>query len=484
MTSFLLIGGSRLLFGGTPAGGQAQTAKPVPGDVTARPNIIIFHSHDYGQFVHCYGVKTVHTPHFDKLAEEGVRFAQSFCTAPGCSPSRASLFTGRYPHNNGVMGLTHANFAWDLYPGEKHLAQFLKEAGYATVAIGAIHETHSGAARLGYQKYINKSKATPGTTAGLAELRRLAAAGQPFYLYAGFGDTHRQRYPSGSGPMSGLVGFPGPNLQPDDSLGVEVPPYLRDTPGTRAELAGLQGAMRHLDEELGRWMDAVHELGLESNTLMIVTTDHGIAMPRAKCSVYDPGIQVALLLRCAGRPGWYGGIVRRELVSNIDVLPTILELVGIPIPVNVQGRSFAPLLAGRPYTPNREIFCELTYHDYYDPVRCIRTETHKLIANFSTAPSFMDPSQMWRPMSDPVVPTNPATAYHPYLELYDLTNDPWERVNLANNARYASLRNQLAARLYQHMVQTGDPLLQGAIACPQHTNTLNMLREAADSPTR
>jgi N-sulfoglucosamine sulfohydrolase len=173
-----------------------------------------------------------------------------------------------------------------------------------------------------------------------------------------------------------------------------VPPYLRDTPGTREELAGLQGAMRHLDEELGRWTDALHALGLESNTLMIVTTDHGIAMPRAKCSLYDPGIQVALVLRRAGRPGWCGGRVRKEMISSIDVLPTVLELAGIPVPANVQGRSFAPLLDGRAYTPCREVFCELTYHNYYDPVRCIRTEGQKLIANFSAAPSFMDPSQM------------------------------------------------------------------------------------------
>jgi len=444
----------------------------------AKPNIVMFHCHDVGQFLHCYGVKTVHTPNLDKFAEQGVRFARSFCTQPGCSSSRASLFTGRYPHSNGVMGLTHANFAWDLRPEEKHLAQFLKEAGYATVAIGVIHETRSGAQRCGYEKHINKSKVADGTTAAIEELKRLAAGQQPFYLYGGFIEPHRLRYPKDSGPMSGLIGFPGPHLKPDDSLGVDVPPFLRDTPGTREELAGLQGAMRHVDEQFGRWMKAIQELGLEKNTLVIVTTDHGIAMPRAKCSLYEPGLQVMLMVRHAGRKGWHGGVVRNEMISNMDVLPSILELVGIPVPANVQGRSFAPLLDGRDYKPNAAIFGELTYHGYYDPQRSIRTETHKLIANFSTAPAFQDPSQQWRPKSDPMVPENPASAHHPHLELYDLVNDPWEQIDLARKPECASLRNELARRLYQHMVETDDPLLRGAITSPHHETTMKMLREA------
>jgi len=447
-----------------------------------RPNIVIFHCHDLGQHLRCYGVKTVQSPHLDKFAESGVRFARAICTQPGCSPSRASLFTGRYPHNNGVMGLTHANFGWDLRPEEKHLAQFLKEAGYATVAIGHIHETRSGPQRCGYEKYINKDMAAAGTDAAIEELKRLAADTRPFYLYAGFIEPHRLAYPKDGGPMSGVIGFPGPHLQPDDSLGVQIPGYLRDTPGTREELAGLQGAVWHIDGQFGRWLQAIRELGLEKNTLLIATTDHGIAMPRAKCSVYEPGLQVALLLRHAGRKGWHGGVVRHEMVSNIDVLPTILDLVGIPVPARVQGRSFAPLLDGRPYAPHTAIFGELTYHGYYDPQRSIRTDTHKLIANFSTAMSFQDPSQQWRPKSDTVVPENPASSFHPHLELYDLTTDPWEQVDLAKKPEFAAVRNELARRLLQHMIETDDPLLRGAVTSPHHETTLKMLRGEPVAP--
>jgi N-sulfoglucosamine sulfohydrolase len=231
-----------------------------------------------------------------------------------------------------------------------------------------------------------------------------------------------------------------------------------------------------LDGQIGRWTQAIQRLGLETNTLVVVTTDHGIPMPRAKCSVHDPGLQVALLLRYAARKGWCGGVIRQEMVSNVDVLPSILELAGIPIPANVQGRSFAPLLDGRPYTPNAEIFGELTYHDYYDPERSIRTETHKLIAYFSSAPPFMDPSQQWRPKSDPA---ESGVGTHPYLELYDLAKDPWELDNLAGLPQHLQVRSDLTRRLYQHMVQTDDPLLRGAVTSPLHETTLKLLRGEA-----
>jgi N-sulfoglucosamine sulfohydrolase len=450
----------------------------LPAD--ARPNILLVHCHDIGQFLHCYGVRTVQTPNLDRLASEGVRFARSFCTAPGCSPSRASLFTGRWPHSNGVMGLCHGSFSWDLNPGERHMAQILREAGYATSAIGIIHETSSDYRRCGYERYEPQAWAKQATDTAIQWLGQLATQpDKPFFLCVGFIEPHRLPYPKpewpGALPMDSS--FPGPHLKPDSSLGVDVPPWLRDTEGTRRELAGLQGAVRHVDAQVGRLMDALRQIGLESNTLMVFTTDHGIAMPRAKCGLYDPGVQVALLMRLPNRKGWQGGIVHREMITNVDDLPTILDLAGVPIPENVQGRSFAPLLDGARYEPRREIFTEMTYHDYYDPRRAIRTETHKLIVNFSAAPAFMDPSQTWRPLSDTATPVNHAASYHPDVELYDLTSDPWEQNDVAPNPAYASVRADLLKRLYQHLVDTKDPILEGAIASPQHGRAVKLLED-------
>jgi arylsulfatase A-like enzyme len=187
---------------------------------------------------------------------------------------------------------------------------------------------------------------------------------------------------------------------------------------------------------------------------------------------------VAFLLRLPNRPGWHGGIVHKEMISNIDYLPTILELAGAPIPGTIQGRSFAPLLDGKSYSPRSEIFTELTYHDYYDPRRAIRTETHKLIVNFTTAPAFMDPSQSWRPSSDVVTPPNHALAYHPYLELYDLAQDPWEQKDLAQRPESAPIRDKLLQRLHRHLIETKDPILQGAVTSPQHRQAVQLLEKA------
>jgi len=458
---------------------MAMSAASAGRGPSRRPNVLIFHCHDLGRHLHCYGVPTVRTPRIDGFAAQGVRFEQSYCPAPSCSPSRASLLTGRYPHSNGVMGLCHANFAWDLNPNEKHLAALLRDSGYATSAVGVIHETRSPATRWGYERHVPQGRAAEAVDAAAAELRTLAAGERPFYLWVGVVEPHRLSIPQEPGQPPRDQGFPGPGLEPDDALGTWVPPYLVDTPPCRTEIAGLQGAIHHVDEQFGRLMETVDTLGLAENTLVIFTTDHGIAMPRAKCSLYEPGVQVALILRYLGRRGWHGGMIRREMISNIDVLPMIVEVTRASLPPGVQGRSFAPLLDGRAYAARDALFTEMTYHDYYDPRRAVRTGTHKLIANFTTAPAFMDPSQQWRPRSDTVTPPNHAVAYHPHLELYNLADDPWEQSDIAGDPAESEVLADLSRRLWKHLEETGDPILRGEITGPHHRQALSALRKAA-----
>jgi arylsulfatase A-like enzyme len=444
---------------------------------TARPNILLITCHDLGRFLGCYGVPTVQTPHLDALAADGVRATRAFCTAPQCSPSRASLFTGRYPHANGVLGLTHADFAWDLHPDERHLGQVLRDAGYATALMGVYHESRGGspdevAARCGMETVLPPLHGEELTDAALDWLSRAAGGERPFYLQAGYHEPHRA--PAEVRDEPGYMGFLGDYLAPDDTLGVTIPPYLRETATAREELAELQGAVRALDAAAGRLLAEVRDLGLEERTVVIFTTDHGVALPRAKCSLYDPGLEVALILRHPAR-GWRGGRTVESLISNLDLFPTLLELLGLPIEERVQGQSQLAALDGTSHTPRDEVFGEMTYHDYYDPRRCIRTERHKLIANFSAAPAFMDPSQSWQPRTVTTIPADPARAYHPPIELYDLDADPNEWRNLADEPDHAAIRGDLLSRLGRWMRDTGDPLLAGAVTSPLHRRVVGML---------
>lgn len=448
--------------------------------VRLRPNIVVMHCHDLGRHLGCYGHRTVSTPNLDRLAGEGVRFDMAFATAPQCSPSRASLFTGRWPHANGVMGLTHQEFGWDLHSSERHLAERLGTAGYYTSLLGVHHESRvrsdaEVAAQLGFDQVdTTATLAAPVADLAVRQLRDLAGRARPFYLQVGFFEPHRI---PGDRDAHGVMGFLGDHVDPDDSMGVAIPPYLLDTPTARTEIAELQGAIKHMDEAAGRVLDQIANLGIADETVVVFTTDHGVALPRAKCSLYDPGLEVALLIRYPGR-GWAGGRTCDALVSNLDVVPTLLDVAGIGPDEDLHGRGLHPLLDGDPHERREEIFGEMTYHDYYDPRRCIRTETHKLIANFSSAPAFMDPSQSWNRRCVPRVQIDGDGAYHPAVELYDLRSDPHELSDVADRPENAELVRELSNRLLEWMKETKDPLLDGAVTSPLHTKTRRILGEA------
>ncbi|MFD6178562.1 MULTISPECIES: sulfatase family protein [unclassified Isoptericola] len=445
-----------------------------------RPHILLLHCHDLGRHLHCLGAQTVVSPRLDRLADEGVVLSSMFATAPQCSPSRASLFTGRWPHTNGVMGLTHATFAWDLNEDERHLATRLHDAGYTTELIGVQHEARFTsneqiAARLGFDR-----ASVGGTAESVAErtvdaLRRKAREDGPFFLQVGFFEPHRR---PGPGDEPGTMGFLGDHVHPDRERGVAVPGYLEDTASAREEVAELQGAIRHMDRAVGRILDELDALELATNTLVIFTTDHGLALPRAKCSLYDPGLEVAFMLRWPGR-GWTGGRREDALLTNLDLVPTLIDVLGLPADdPQPHGRSFLPLLDGEEYAAAEHAFGEMTFHDYYDPRRTVRTATHRLIVNFSAAPGFMDPSQSWNRRCRPVDGyAHDWTDPHPSVELYDLRKDPLMLDDVADDPRYAEVRTVLLAALVDWMRETDDPLLEGAVTGPLHRASVAALLE-------
>lgn len=480
-----------LLTGENPSG----TASRPNGGLL--PNVVLVHCHDLGRHLGCYGARTVSSPRLDALAAEAVVADQMFCTAPQCSPSRASMFTGRWPHSNGVVGLTHDGFGWDLNADERHLAGRLSAAGYRSELIGMHHESarvsdRQVAERLGFERVQTGGTDQQVVDRAKEALNRLAptdagpsTGSAAFYLQVGFSAPHRAPGPRDA---PGVMGFLGQQIEPDDSLGVEVPPYLADTESAREEIAELQGAIAHMDDCVGQVLDELDRLGLAENTITIFVTDHGLALPRAKCSLYDPGMEIAFLIRWPAG-GWNGGRLTEPLL-NLDIVPTLLDALGLtdrPEQLTgppVQGRSFRPLLDDDPaaLAERNEIFGEITYHDYYDPRRSVRTGRHKLIVNFSSAPTYMDPSQGWVRRCVPVAAPGDAPGRgnlgsHPAVELYDLIADPLELTDLAAAPGHADVRDDLLARLGGWMTDTDDPLLDGAVTSPLHRRALEILRQ-------
>jgi arylsulfatase A-like enzyme len=421
---------------------------------------VFFTCHDLGRHLGCYGRATVDSPALDALAGEGVLLGQVFCTAPQCSPSRASLHTGRYPHSAGVLGLAHHPFDWRLPAHERHLAQILGEHGYATALAGMQHLiAHGRAEELGYERVLPVAPAPEAAEGAIRLLRELAAGDRPFYLEVGFEEPHRP------------YDFGG--ATPDDRLGVEVPPYLPDGPEARADFAAFQGAIRAMDAGVGLVLAGLRELGLAEETWVVFTADHGAAMPRAKGTLYDPGVAVAMLMRWPGG-GLTGGDRFDELISNVDVVPTLLEGLGLPLPGNLQGHSFWPLLAGGRYEPRTEIFAEKTFHTAYEPMRAIRTATHKYIVNLELSTAVDVPGDV---RESPIYPLliRELSRVRDYVELYDLAVDPWEQANIAGDPAVAALEEELRGRLLQWMRETDDPTLEGPVASPYYHKALRRL---------
>ena len=427
---------------------------------STRPNVVLFITHDTGMHVSPYGIETVVTPNCERLAAEGVMFRNSFCSSPLCAPSRAAAVTGRFPHQNGVMGLPgDGTGAFDIYPTEKHAARIFAEEGYESVLCGFEHETRH-CDTIGFQRWLNGSGDWHN---GGGDTRDHAAAidawlderdgAQPFYLQIGSHETHHS--------------WTAHDTPPDDSKGLTIPPYLRDIPEVRKEVAEFQGAVKRMDECLGLILDVFDKRGLADNTIFVFTTDHGIDFPRAKGTFYDPGIEVFLFMRYPNG-GWGCGRVCDELISNVDVLPTLLEACGIDVPENFAGRSFLPLMQGGEYAPNETVFAEKIFHDTYDPTRAVRTKRYKYIRYFEVN-IFQD------------LRLATETRRHFFKgewrrrtveELYDLEKDPDEENNLADDPEYAEVCAELRTRLVQWMRATDDPQLQGPVASPRYAQLL------------
>ena len=429
-----------------------------------KPNIISFITHDQGQFLGCYDSpqtpNSLSTPNLDQIADKGVKFTNYFCTAPQCSPSRGSIMTSKFPHQNGLMGLV--NRGWTLPEDHKTLPMYLKQSGYSTHLIG-LHHVSRNPKTLGYDTITERFFSKKGIEIDFLYNCKLVEEESfkffdthkndenPFYLSIGVEEVHR--------PFKQWA-------DPVEIESVKVPPFLPDNEIIKKELAQYYGAINRVDITIGKIINKLQETGLKENTLFIFTTDHGSPFPRAKCTLYDPGIKTILIIYQPESGLFSGGKIIKSLLSNIDYLPTLLDLIGAKIPEDIEGKSILPILKDEKEEIRTEIFAEKTFHELYDPIRGIRTHKYKYIRNFEKletlyqipAPMLMAPSGKYikkyyeKPRRDE--------------ELYDLEKDPNEKINVIDDPTYKDITFNLKNKLLDWMKKTHDPILKGRIASP------------------
>ncbi|MDQ1473699.1 MAG: N-sulfoglucosamine sulfohydrolase [Bryobacterales bacterium] len=423
-----------------PAALQTATAAD-----SARPNIVYIHSHDSGRYLQPYGYP-VPTPNLQRLASEGVLFRRAFSAAPTCSPSRAALLTGQCAHQNGMTGLAHRGFTLNDY--KQHIVHTLRTTGY-TSALAGVQHVAAKPDTIGYDEVLRPRTTSaidvaPGAVAFLDRKPK-----QPFFLDVGFFETHRE--------------YPKPTAA-DDPRYLQPPVPVPDTPETRLDMAGYHASARILDDGIGKVLGALERNGLAANTLVISTTDHGVSFPLMKCNLEDFGWGVSLIMR--GPNAFQGGKVSDSLISQLDIFPTVCELLAIAKPAWLQGKSMLPVLTGVTQEINDEVFAEVNYHAAYEPKRAVRTHRWKYIRRYGERKTPVLPNcddglskTVWlkHGWQDHQLPAE---------SLYDLVFDPTEHHNLVADPSAQEVLTEMRARLDRWMKNTDDPLLKGPVPAP------------------
>lgn len=404
------------------------------------PNILYLHSHDTGRYIQPYGYP-VPTPNMQRLADQGILFRDAFCAVPTCSGSRACLLTGQYGHNSGMMGLAHRG--WSLNDYRQHIVNTLRPAGYYSVLVGEQHIAKRpdiiGFDRVEKIPTSHVESVAPVAIAALSE-----PLPEPFFLSVGFFETHRDWL----GPSSVR-----------DALYSVPPANLPDAPRTRHDMASYKASARTLDHGVGSVLEALDAQNLADDTLVLLTTDHGLAFPGAKATLFDRGLGVMLIMRGPG--GFAGGKVHDALVSHLDVYPTLCELAGVPTPEFAQGLSLLPLVRRETDALRDALFCEMTWHAAYEPQRAVRTGRYKYVRRFGDRERPVLANCDDSPSKELLIEHGWGDRHVPFVQLYDLVFDPNEAANLAEDPAQAGVLAELGAMLERWMGETGDPLLYG-----------------------
>ena len=468
------------------------------------PNILVAISDDQSwTTTSISGNEMVRTPAFDGVARRGVLFTQAICGSPGCSPSRASLLTGRHTWMIEGGG-THAS---DFPVKYTTFTDLLEASGYYVGYTGK--GWGPGNWRINGRKrnpagpaFSEKASSESGLSSYVSSfnafLKSLDSEGdRPFLFWFGSHDPHRG-FEKGSGLKAGK-----------NPEAAKVPEFLPDTPEIRSDLLDYALEVERFDRDLGAMLKILEDRGELSDTLVIVTSDNGMAFPRAKANCYEYGIHVPLAI------SWPGNIPEGRKIDDpvgfVDLTATILEAAGVPIPAasGMTGISLMPMLRSsaqgivemgrRSVYSARERHSSSRFNSLGYPQRCIRTGQYLYIINFKPERWPAGPSSKLRsPIFDDLgllVAGGPGPdhdAYHdidacptldfmianrhideiggflqlsvglrPGEELFDIVNDPACLHNLADEPEWQTIRSQLRMRLWNYLQETGDPRVTG-----------------------
>lgn len=456
--------------------------------IDQQPNVLLIVSEDNGPELGCYGDPYVKTPRLDRLAAEGVRFENAFVPYSVCSPSRACFLTGLYPHQNGQIGLATHKYA--MYRKWPNMVSLLKEAGYRTGYIGKIHVNPESAFPIDF-------RAIPGANFHNRPVQKYAeqaakfinASETPFFLSINYPDAHfplhRQQHGLPKQPLDGK------DVKPLSWVGA-------DSARLREATANYYNCMMRLDAGVGMLLDQLEQSGKAENTLVIYIGDHGAQFSRGKCSVYEAGLRIPMIVRYPGVS--QSGLVCNELASTLDLLPTVLAAVDAVAPENLPGRSLVPLLGGQEVSWRTYIFGVTagSAPSLYYPQESVRDERYKLIVSpergrenaraiaylhQKNAHFIAGTNQHEIDASEPHVRAAYARYLNPpKMELYDLKNDPDEWNDLAEDAKFAPVRERLLKTLRQWQTEMKDPLgdpemLRKFTAEHDHNLTINYRKD-------
>jgi len=439
-----------------------------------RPNILLLLSDDHtASFLGAYGDPVIQTPNFDRFAGQGMRFDRAFTAAPQCVPSRTALLTGRSP-----VACRMGRFSSPLPPDIVTLPELLRPLGYYTgicrrnfhldgPAAGRadsvneqLFERHGMRTFHRRVDFLDRNAPRAQTVATVNRFLDRVPKSSPFFLWMGFNDPH---HPWDSDAIP----------RPHDRARLPIPRFLPDLPGVRDDLGRYYDEVGRMDEEFQWVLNILDERQVAENTLVLFMGDNGMAFPHGKGSLYDPGLNVPLLVRWPGRV--QPGASTTELISGEDITPTLLEAAGTSVPDQMSGRSFLPLLEARAYQARRHVFAarlphgnspftEKTRANTFDLSRCVRSRRHKLIYNCTPqqiyAPVDSAAGPGWTEMTaahhagtlDPLLDRAYFTTPRPVIELYDLDGDPAELHNLAGRPEQAATQRELLVALQEKMI--------------------------------